>query len=96
MWKRLKENYREKRAEYMRRSPRGKWEYTRNIGIFFLTLSGVSVLDPNYKVIWYSYVPGFVCMDILISFFYTIWYFIDTPITGILVTPTFGVVIPVR
>lgn len=52
------------------------------------------VLDPNYKVIWYSYVPGFICLDIFISFLYTIYYFIDTPITGILVTPLFGVVIP--
>lgn len=95
MFKSLIEKYKTIKKDFFSRSPRGKWEFSRNIGIFVLTLTGVPVLDPNYKVSWYSYAPGLTCLDIFISFFYTIWYFIKTPLTGILVTPLFGVVVPV-
>lgn len=95
MFKSLIEKYKTVKKDFLSRSPRGKWEFSRNIGIFVLTLTGVPVLDPNYKVSWYSYAPLLTCLDIFISFFYTIWYFIETPLTGILVTPLFGVVVPV-
>lgn len=95
MFKKIIEKYKRTKEDFVSRSPRGKWEFVRNIGIFILTLTGVPILDPSYEVIWYSYAPGLTCLDIFISFFYTIWYFIETPLTGILVTPLFGVVIPV-
>lgn len=95
MIKRFIKKFKRVKADYLSRSPRGKWEFVRNIGIFVLTLTGVPVLDPKYEVFWYSYAPGLTCLDIFISFFYTVWYFIETPLTGILVLPLYGVVIPV-
>lgn len=96
MYKRIKEKYNAIKTDYLSRSPKGKWIFVRNIGIWVLTLTGVPVLDPNYKVTWYSFAPGFTCMNIFVSFFYTVWYYSDSPLKGILVVPIFGVVIPVN
>lgn len=93
----LIKKYQAIRSAYMNRSRRGKWEFVRNIGIFVLTLTGVPVLDPSFGVFWYSLAPGLTGLDIFMSFFYTVWYFWHTnPLSGILVTPTFGFVIPVK
>lgn len=96
MFKTLTEKYKVLKEEYLSRSPRGKWEFVRNIGIFVLTLTGVPILDPTYEVYWYSFAPFVTCTDIFISFLYTVWYYRETPLTGFLVTPLFGVVIPVN
>lgn len=94
--KKLIDKYKKHKEYFSDLSPKGKWLYCRNIGILILKLSGLPVLDPDWSPNWYSFVPGFLCSNIFISFFYTIWYYIDKPITGILATPMFGVVIPVR
>lgn len=41
--------YRAIREDFMNRSPRGKWEFTRNIGIFVLTLTGELIY---FKLMW--------------------------------------------
>lgn len=78
----LLEKYRSIKADYLSRSPRGKWEFVRNIGIFVLKLTGVPVLDPNYELYWYSFAPMLCGINIFLSFCYTIWYYKETPITG--------------
>lgn len=85
------------RSEYLNRSPKGKWLYVRNIGIHVLRTTGVPVLDPNFKIYWYSYAAGVVIIDVTLSFIYTIWYFMSRdPIKGMLNVPLyFGVLIPV-
>lgn len=88
--------YKKIKKDYLNRSPRGKWEFVRNIGIFILKISGVPVLDPNWKISWYSYVPNVVYIDLLLSFIYTVWYHSDTPLNGFLIIPTYAVILPVN
>lgn len=88
--------YKAVKVEYLRGSPKEKWLFVRNIGIKVLILTGVPVLDPNYRVTWYSYAGAVVTIDIFLSFLYTLWYFMDTPINGFLVTPLFGILVPVN
>lgn len=83
------------KREYLDLSPREKWESVRNIGIFILTLTGVPVLDPSFKVTWYSFAAIIIAIDVQISFIYTIWYFADTPMKAFLMAPMFGTIIPV-
>lgn len=84
------------KCEYLDLSPRRKWEFVRNIGIFILTLTGVPVLDPSFKVTCYSFAALAIVVDIQISFIYTIWYFAGTPMKAFLIVPMFGTIIPVN
>lgn len=88
--------YKSLKVEYLSRSPKGKWVFIRDIGIIVLTMTGVPVLDPNYKVTWFSYAGAIVTIDVFSSFFYTLWHFSDTLIEGFLVTPLFGILLPVN
>lgn len=87
--------YREIKEDYLKRSPRGKWLFVRSIGILFLKIGGVDILNPNFKVWWYSFVPAFIFIDLFASFAYTLWFYKDDPIRGVLSVPIFGVIIPV-
>lgn len=88
------------KAEYLSRSPKGKWEFVRNIGIYVLQVTGVPVLDPNFKVYWWSYAITGVILDVTISFAYSVWYYnfkVIDPIKGLFNIPLyFGILIPVR
>lgn len=96
MFRKLIEKIKSMKVEYLNRSPRGKLLFVRNVGIFVLTLCGLAVLDPKFKVNWYSYAPAVVSTDLLLSFIYTLWYYSEEPLKGILFTPLFGILIPVR
>lgn len=91
----LIEKYKSVKADYLNRSPRGKWLFIRNIGISVLTLTGVPVLDPHFEVYWYSFAAGIAAINILLSFLYTLWYYSETPLKRILFTPLLGTFIPV-
>lgn len=91
----LLKKYREIKKDFLNRSPRGKWLWVRNAAIIVLTVTGVPAMDPQYKVDWWSYAPLTVVIDIFISFIYTIWYYSDNPLEGILAIPTFAIIIPV-
>lgn len=71
----------------------------RDAGVLFLRVTGVPVLDPNFKVYWWSYAAGGVILDVTISFIYTVWYYnyIESdPIKGALNVPLyFGLLVPV-
>lgn len=88
--------YKSVKADYLNRSPKGKWLLVRNFGIFVQTLIGVPVLDPDFKVNWYSFIGIVGVIDSFASFLYTLWYYFETPIRGFLYTPYFGVIIPVN
>lgn len=90
--------YKSAEDEYLIRSPKEKWLFVRNIGIFIFALAGVPVFDPKFKIYFYSYSAGIVIVDVIISFFYTLWYYLNTPtpINGLLVLPIFSIVIPVK
>lgn len=96
MWKKFINLYESIKRDYLNRSPRGKWIFVRNAGIFVLTLLGVPFLNPSFKVWWYSSAAGIVSIDVLLSFCYTLWYYADTPIKALLFTPLLGILIPVR
>lgn len=95
MLQKLIELYKSMKTDYLNRSPKGKWLFVRNVGIFVLTLTGVPFLDPNFKIWWYSYAAGVAAADIALSCCYTVWYYADTPIKAILFTPILGIVVPV-
>lgn len=95
MIKLLLNKYKKLKEDYLARSPRGKWIYVRNFGIVLLKSVGIPVLDPNFKVWWYSYVSFVLLFNFLTSLFYTIWYYSDNPARAYLATPILGVVIPV-
>lgn len=84
---------------YSNLSPKKKWALVRDLGTMFLRLSGVPILDPNFKVYWWSYAAGIVIIDVSISFAYTIWYYlwvVHDPVKGLLNTPLyFGILVPV-
>lgn len=86
------------RSEYLSRSPKGKWQFVRDIGILVLKTTGVPVLDPKFEVYWYSYAAGLVIFDVTLSFIHSVWYFMGRdPIKGVLNIPLyFGVLVPVR
>lgn len=84
------------RRNYLDRTPLKKWEFVRNFGIFVMRLVGVPILDRNFTIDWYSFVPLLVAVDSAISFFYTVWYFMDTPIKSMLVFSLSGTIIPVN
>lgn len=98
IWKKIQVKYKTFKLEYLNRSPREKWLLIRDIGTFFLKWCGAQILDPNFKVWWYSYAPTIVTIDIFISFFYTFWYFMESNlIRSFLCIPVFfGILIPVK
>lgn len=83
--------------DYMNRTPREKWMCVRGFGQFILKLNGVAFIDRNFKPTWHSYVPAVVLIDILLSSFYTGWYYyrLET-IKGFLVVSLFGFFTSVR
>lgn len=91
----LVKKYREIKDDYLNRSPKGKWLFVRNSGIFILEICGLPVIDPNFQVNWRSYYSGVLYFDIFSSLFYTFWYYSDSPIKCILALPIFAIIIPV-
>lgn len=96
-FKYIKRRYQEMKADYTYRSPKGKWMFVRDIEQIFLKFIGVPFMGPTFQVRWYSYVPAVVLIDILLSFFYTVWFYfgVDT-IRGFLATSLFGTLTSVR
>lgn len=96
MWKYFPSKYESIKTEYLFRTPKGKWLFVLNMGMFFLKMIGIPILDLEFEVWWYSYISGIAFVDSMISFFFTIWYYADTPLKGILYVAILGIVIPVR
>lgn len=96
-FRKLLEKYREFKEDYLNRSPKGKWKFVRNIGTFLLKCCGVSVMEPDFKIYWYSYSTSVALFCTFASFIYTVWYYTntDTPLKGFLFLPAFAVIIPV-
>lgn len=84
-----------KKDEYLNRSLRGKWQFISNIGIFVLSLSGGAILDPNFKVYWYTYATVFLTIDLLASMIYTFWYIREQPLRSLQSTALLGILVPV-
>lgn len=63
-------------------------------------LTGVPVLDPNFKIYWWSFAAAGVITDITLSFIWSLWYFNvekNDRITGLFNIPLyFGIMIPVN
>lgn len=93
------EKFKTAKAEYLSRTPKGKWEFVRNTGIMLLRVTGVPVIDPNFKFYWWSWACGGVILDVTVSFIYSLWYYnykLKDPITGLLNIPLyFGILVPV-
>lgn len=88
----LVEKYQAIKADYVNRSPKEKWMFVRGIGQFILRINGVPFMDPQFQVRWVSYVPAVALTDILISFFYTMWYYYGhETVKGFLIVSLFGV-----
>lgn len=91
----LLKKYKEIKDDYMSRSPKGKWNFVRHIGIFILKLTGTPILDYNYKIRWYSYIGYFAFFITFSSLFYTIWYYWDQPMKKFQGVSILGITIPV-
>lgn len=87
--------YKSMRSGYFNQSPRGKWEYVRNMSESMINLLGLSVMDPNYKPRWYAYFPLVYLIEILFSYAYTAWKNRNDPSKALCFIPCFAVVIPV-
>lgn len=95
MFKYIVGQYKSIKTEYMNRTPKGKWHFVLNMAIFALNISGSDVISTNFKLGWYSYISGVVLVDCVLSFIYTLWYYADDPLKGLLFIATFGVFVPV-
>lgn len=89
-------NYERIKADYIKRSPKGKWIFIRDFAIPLLKIIGLAILDPNFKVWWYSYFSIVVYINFFSSLIYTIWYYSDDPIQACRVFTLFGVAISVK
>lgn len=83
------------KSEYVSRSPHGKWQFVLNIAIFTQRLTAVAVCDVNFEVWWYTYASGVGFLDYFLSFFYTLWYYAEQPLKGILSISLIGILVPV-
>lgn len=94
---RLKKKILSIKEYYLKKSPKGKWMFVRNIGIFILRLTGVAILDPDFEIHWHSYSSALTGVNFLISFLYTLryWYQADETLRALQAIPLFGVVVPV-
>ena len=81
--------------DYLNRSPKGKWEFARNIGESILMLTGTHILDPNFKPRWYTYISVFVFCDFFVCFFYTTWYNWNDQIKRYVGVSVVGLAVPV-
>lgn len=89
------ERYNSLKSEYMNRSPRGKWLFVMHLGTMFQKIIGISIMDPNFKVWWFTYTSGVALLDVVLSSIYTIWYYSDNPFKGFLFLSMLGIVVPV-
>lgn len=80
---------------YINSSPKEKWDLVRKLANFSYSICGVSFIDRKFETTWLSYIVIVLNFDLIASFGYTIWYFSDTPLNGFLMTPLFGIIIPV-
>lgn len=87
--------YKSLKSAYLRRSPKEKWIFIRNIGIFFFKFTGAAFLDPKFKIWWYSYFGYIFVVDFSLTFLYTLWYYVDTPVKGLLPISLLGIIVPV-
>lgn len=79
----------------MSRSPKGKWQFVLDIAVFVQNLTAVAMIDVNFDVWWYSYTSAIGFLDFFVSLVYTIWYYGDQPIKGLLAFSMMGILIPV-
>lgn len=87
--------YQSIKSEYMNRTPKGKWLFILNMAIITHRITGVHVLDLNFKLQWYSYLSLVGAIDCVSSFIYTIWYYSDQPLKGLVFFAMSGIFIPV-
>lgn len=90
------EKYQSLKRNYLNRSPRQKWKFVQTLGIYILKPSGVTFLDPNFKLYWNTYIPILLCIEMVVSYLYTVWYYIDTPVKAILIWSEIGLLVPVN
>lgn len=95
MLKYLFEKYKSMKIEYLNRSPRGKWLFVLNMSIFALNAIGCASFVAGFKVSWYTLSTLVLFIDLFLSFLYTLWYYADQPLKGILSISMFGIFIPV-
>lgn len=56
-------------------SPKAKSLYIRSWATTVLRPTGVPITAPNYKFNWFSFMPLFVCLNVIIFGAYTIGYY---------------------
>lgn len=79
------------------KAPKEQWIFVRNIGSIVLSLAGLDILNPKFKLYWLSYLPGFAIVEFTSLLLYTLylyradlWRAIQPVcIIGILVTVSF-------
>lgn len=93
-WK-MSNLFKKLKSDYLARSPREKWLFVRNMGLFVQKLLGLAIYEPSYKVSWRTYFTGFLLIQYFSSFAYTLWYYADNPLKGLLAISFVGTILPV-
>lgn len=91
----LIEKYKSLKSDYLSGSPREKWKLVRNASSYAFSFIGLEVLDPNFKLWWFSYISVFGFFYTIILCAYTSWYYRSEPLKGLLYTPSLTIMIPV-
>lgn len=80
---------------FPQKSPRGKWNFYRDVGSFVLQLTGANILDPDFEVTLHSSLCGLIGLDYIILIIYTIYYYSDNLLVALRPIATTGGIFPV-
>lgn len=89
------EKYKSVKQTYLNKSPRQKWLLIRDVGLIFLNVTGVPILDPKFRPNWFSYFPGILSCDYIFLMIYTVFYYSHDPLRAMQSTCQLGIVLPV-
>lgn len=87
--------FRDLKREYLAKSPRGKWEFIRDINIIPMNFIGTEYMEPNFRINWKTVIPPFIGLEYTLAMSYTLHYHKDNPLKAMQATPLLGIVIPV-
>lgn len=83
-------------AKFKCKTPRDKWNFFRDIGSMVLKVTGVNILDPNFKVTLHSSLCGLIVLDFTVLMIYSLYYYSDDILVAIQPFAAVGGVYPVN
>lgn len=87
--------YKNLKEDYLAKSPRGKWWVIRQSHCFMTKVIGCQVMQADFKLNINTLVPLYVQVNFYLLVLYTWYYYRNDLINALLVTPIFGLIVPV-